>query len=156
MGKRVVVDASLAIDLFVGRDEVRIGIAEELFDSIQRGLIDAYAPRLFPAETGGVIARYVPRRAAEEAVKRLTKIVTVVSDDVFYKTSIQIALLTGSRGADAYYIGKVLYPNRFSDIDPAAKADEIFKVFLGKALYEEFIKGYGVGFSNVANMFRCG
>ena len=68
----------------------------------------------------------------------------------YYHTNIATAL------ADAYYIGKVLYPNRFSDIDPAAKADEIFKVFLGKALYEEFIMGYGVGFSNVANMFRCG
>jgi len=67
----------------------------------------------------------------------------------YYHTNIATAL------ADAYYMGKILYPDRFIDIDPSEKANEIFKVFLGKPLYEEFIKGYGIGFSNVANMFKC-
>jgi len=67
----------------------------------------------------------------------------------YYHTNVATAL------ADAYYIGKVLYPSRFADVDPVEKANEIFRVFLGKPLYGEFIKDYGVGFSNIAGMFRC-
>lgn len=67
----------------------------------------------------------------------------------YYHTNIATAL------ADAYYIGKVLYPSKFADVDPVKKANEIFKVFLGKPLYDEFVRGYGIGFSNIANMFRC-
>jgi iron complex transport system substrate-binding protein len=44
----------------------------------------------------------------------------------YYHTNIAVAL------ADAYYIGKVLYPDKFKDVDPEKKADEIFQVFLGK------------------------
>ncbi|MFT4891871.1 MAG: iron complex transport system substrate-binding protein [Halobacteriales archaeon] len=34
--------------------------------------------------------------------------------------------LYGSTLADAYYVGSVLYPDRFSDVDPVARADEIY------------------------------
>lgn len=47
--------------------------------------------------------------------------------------------------ANAYYIGKLLYPERFSDIDPAAKADEIYTLMVGKPLFTELntlFKGY--------------
>lgn len=37
--------------------------------------------------------------------------------------------------ANAYYIGKVLYPNRFQDIDPTTKADEIFTFVVGKPVF---------------------
>ena len=33
--------------------------------------------------------------------------------------------------ADAYYMGKVLYPEEFADVDMAAKFDEIFETMLG-------------------------
>lgn len=33
--------------------------------------------------------------------------------------------------ADAYYAGKVLYPDAFADVDPAEKFNEIFEMFLG-------------------------
>jgi len=39
--------------------------------------------------------------------------------------------------ADAYYIGKVLYPEQFADIDPAAKADEIYRFVVGVPVYEQ-------------------
>ncbi len=39
--------------------------------------------------------------------------------------------------ADAYYIGKVLYPEQFADIDPAAKADEIYRFVVGIPVYEQ-------------------
>nr|WP_054935512.1 MULTISPECIES: hypothetical protein [Moorella] len=37
--------------------------------------------------------------------------------------------------ADAYYAGKVIFPEKFNDIDPARKADEIYQFLLGQPLY---------------------
>ncbi|NLZ38585.1 MAG: iron ABC transporter substrate-binding protein [Firmicutes bacterium] len=45
-------------------------------------------------------------------------------------TNMEIAI------ADAYYAGKVIYPERFADIDPIKKADEIFTVMLGQPFYD--------------------
>ncbi|GAB6192213.1 iron ABC transporter substrate-binding protein [Desulfocastanea catecholica] len=39
--------------------------------------------------------------------------------------------------ANAYFIGKLLYPDRFYDIDPQAKADEIYTFLVGKPLFHE-------------------
>jgi iron complex transport system substrate-binding protein len=43
----------------------------------------------------------------------------------------------GSILADAYYIGKVLYPDRFADVDPEAKADEIYTFLVGKPVFKD-------------------
>jgi iron complex transport system substrate-binding protein len=67
----------------------------------------------------------------------------------YYHTNIVVAL------ADAYYIGKVLYPDRFGDVNPELKADEIFQAFLGKPLYEQYKEAYG-GFKNLSDMFMGG
>jgi iron complex transport system substrate-binding protein len=39
--------------------------------------------------------------------------------------------------ANAYFIGKLLHPERFADVDPAAKADEIYAFLVGKPLFAE-------------------
>jgi iron complex transport system substrate-binding protein len=43
----------------------------------------------------------------------------------------------GSILANAYFIGKVLYPERFNDVDPSAKADEIYQFLVGKPVFKE-------------------
>ncbi|UUX91321.1 iron ABC transporter substrate-binding protein [Methanoplanus endosymbiosus] len=43
----------------------------------------------------------------------------------------------GSEIADAYYTGKILYPETFSDIDPEAKADEIYTYLIGEPVFDE-------------------
>ncbi|MBC7129589.1 ABC transporter substrate-binding protein [Candidatus Bathyarchaeota archaeon] len=65
----------------------------------------------------------------------------------YYHTNIAVAL------ADAYYMGKVLYPEEFSDVNPEAKADEIFNMFLGKPLYQEYAEAYG-GFMCLSEFFE--
>jgi len=60
----------------------------------------------------------------------------------YYTTNIGTAL------ADAYYIGKVLYPDRFEDIDPEKKADEIFEFLIGKSAYSVMKEAYG-GFTEL-------
>lgn len=49
----------------------------------------------------------------------------------------------GSILADAYFIGKVLYPDSFRDIDPVNKADEIYTFLVGKPVYKEMDKSFG-------------
>jgi len=39
--------------------------------------------------------------------------------------------------ANAYFVGKILYPARFADIDPKAKADEIYSFVVGKPVFDE-------------------
>ena len=53
--------------------------------------------------------------------------------------------------ADAYYVGKVLYPEQFSDVDPEQKANEIFLEFDGQSagsVYSTLKEKYG-GFKQV-------
>lgn len=55
----------------------------------------------------------------------------------YYVTNISTAV------ADAYAIGKILYPDRFADVDIQTKADEIYGFLYGKPLYKEMEKSYG-------------
>ena len=55
----------------------------------------------------------------------------------FYTTNIDTAM------TDAYYMGTVVYPEQFNDINPEEKADEIYNFLLGKSLYESISKYYG-------------
>ena len=43
---------------------------------------------------------------------------------------------------NAYYIGKLLYPEKFSDIEMEKKADEIFTFFVGKPVFKEMNKEF--------------
>jgi iron complex transport system substrate-binding protein len=43
----------------------------------------------------------------------------------------------GSILADAYFIGTILYPDRFADITPEEKADEIYRFLVGEAVFDE-------------------
>jgi ABC-type Fe3+-hydroxamate transport system substrate-binding protein len=37
----------------------------------------------------------------------------------------------------AYFIGKVLYPQRFKDVEPAARADEIYEFLVGRPVFNQ-------------------
>ena len=55
----------------------------------------------------------------------------------YYTTNIDTAI------ANAYYIGKVLYPDHFADIDPVAKANEIYEFLVGQGVYVQMAADYG-------------
>ncbi|MGI1691489.1 iron ABC transporter substrate-binding protein [Thermoanaerobacter uzonensis] len=62
-----------------------------------------------------------------------------------YNTNIDTAL------ADSYWVGKVLYPKQFKDIDPVEKAKEIYTLFFGeagKSVYDKMEEVYG-GFEKI-------
>ncbi|MCD4744184.1 MAG: iron ABC transporter substrate-binding protein [Desulfobacteraceae bacterium] len=48
----------------------------------------------------------------------------------------------GSILADAWYAGKLLYPDKFSDLDPAKKADEIYTFLVGKPVFPLMNKAF--------------
>ncbi len=50
----------------------------------------------------------------------------------------------GTAAADAYAIGKILYKDRFQDVDPEKKADEIYTFLVGAPVYKDMEKDYGV------------
>ena len=45
--------------------------------------------------------------------------------------------------ANAYYVGKVLFPAKFTDVDPETKADDIYQNLLGKGVYQNMKDLYG-------------
>ncbi|WP_292346553.1 MULTISPECIES: iron ABC transporter substrate-binding protein [unclassified Methanoregula] len=45
--------------------------------------------------------------------------------------------------ANAYYMGKILYPDQFSDVDAGKKADEIYSELDGKPVYAEMQALFG-------------
>ena len=51
--------------------------------------------------------------------------------------------LYGSSIANAYYVGSILYPDRFEDVDPTGKADEIYETLLGRGVYETLAEKFG-------------
>ncbi len=60
----------------------------------------------------------------------------------YYTTNVDTAL------ADAYFMGTVVFPQAFTDVDPQEKADETYRFFLGTALYDRMAQDYG-GFMRV-------
>jgi iron complex transport system substrate-binding protein len=49
----------------------------------------------------------------------------------------------GTAFSDTYYIGKVLAPNKFNDIDIVKKTNEIYKFLVGKPCYNSEAKFFG-------------
>lgn len=48
----------------------------------------------------------------------------------------------GSILANAYFLGTLLYPDRFADTDPAAKADEIYTFLVGKPVFKQMNQAF--------------
>jgi len=44
---------------------------------------------------------------------------------------------------NAYYIGSIIYPEQFADLDFNQKADEVYTLFLGKSVLEQMIEVHG-------------
>ena len=67
----------------------------------------------------------------------------VINDNVYsqlpfnyYNTNLGTAI------ADAYFLGKIIYPDAFADIDPSIKADEIYQALVGMALYAQMAEDF--------------
>lgn len=61
----------------------------------------------------------------------------------WYYTNLEIAM------ADCYYAGSVLYPDAFKDVDPVAKANEIYTFMLNAPNYYSELDQAGLGFGEI-------
>ena len=60
----------------------------------------------------------------------------------YFSTNMELAI------ADAYYAGKIIYPEQFSDVDFNKKAEEIFNTMIGMD-YLKVLDDAGIGFGQV-------
>lgn len=60
-----------------------------------------------------------------------------VMPDTYCKTN------HGTSFANAYYVGTVLYPEQFKDVNPAEKAGEIYKFLVGEDVYPSMYENTG-------------
>ena len=116
-------------------------------EDIQRALEPRRNGRSLDELTGKELAGFVNRpkpwgRCQINAVKNGKVYLQMPYN--YYSTNIDVAL------ADAYFIGTVLYPEKFSDIVIEEKFDEITEKMLGAAVYAEFIEAYFGGYQQVA------
>lgn len=60
----------------------------------------------------------------------------------------QYGLNHSSAIANAYYVGSLLYPEAFADVDLDARADEIYETLLGSPVYDDVVEIHG-GFGSI-------
>jgi len=96
----IVVDTSIWLDLFREGDLERIRLAEKFFEEIER--LTIYEPQVFRIELAGVLARYYPRDEVERFVNNILNKISLCKD--LEEKAYKVALSTGSRAIDAYFI----------------------------------------------------
>ncbi len=136
--------------LWVHANNVASGIGTAHVDVAKEAIVDWDAEYLFidlgtlGMENDGALGQV----KTDPALKGLS---AVKSGKVYgllpynsYNTNYEVVL------ANAYYVGTVLYPDRFADVDPVKKADELFTFFVGEPVFEEYNAGYrGLGFTQI-------
>lgn len=66
------------------------------------------------------------------------KELTAVKNDMVYTVNPHTSMNVNHETtlANAYFIGKIFYPEQFEDIDPEKKADEIYSFVVGEPVFE--------------------
>jgi len=98
----VVVDTSVFIDAILEFDKYRTKLADDLFETIQNTSLEIVNPFLFRVELAGVLSRKLPKDRVMLIVKDILEDVRLIPnpDDLAF----EVAMKTGSRAADAYFI----------------------------------------------------
>lgn len=104
-----VVDTSVFVDSILEYDKSRTKMAEDLLEIIQNASLEIVDPFLFKVELAGVLSRKLPRNRVELIVKDILEDVRLIPnpDDLAF----EVAIKTGSRAADAYFIATAKLTN---------------------------------------------
>ena len=100
----IVVDASIFIDLIFEYNSQRTQSAEELFLILEKDGIPIVEPDLFKIELAGQIARRIKKDLASKICDEIFLELAFVSTSNIFDTAFDIALKTGSRAIDSFYI----------------------------------------------------
>ncbi|AEM38204.1 PilT protein domain protein [Pyrolobus fumarii 1A] len=99
----IVLDTSVYVDALIRFDAERSRRSLRVIDVVSRRNLPVYAPMLLVVELSGVLARYRPERAASH-VAEITRFVNLVGYDTLHEEAVEVALRTGCRAADAFFI----------------------------------------------------
>ncbi len=104
--KSMVIDVSVFVDYFVvveGRED-RHRIAVEFLNKLSdRGAI-VYEPFVFEVELCAVLVRYIEPKYVTEILEVILNHIAMIKEDELHSEAKAIALKTGCRAIDAYYI----------------------------------------------------
>jgi iron complex transport system substrate-binding protein len=114
---------------------------------VDKEQILGWNPDIIFLDSGGVS---LVKQDAKENPDYYTKLSAFQSGHVYqypsstsYYSNLEIPL------ANSYYVGSLLYPEQFSDINMKDKANEIFKFFLGVDDYMSVLEKSGAGYGEV-------
>ncbi len=110
---KIVVDASVFADYYLfypGRRE-RHERARTILDKLSSLDLPVYEPFLFEVELRGVLVRSIKPEQVVEIVDLVLEHVNIVREELIHDKAVEIALLTGCRAIDAYYIATAKHVN---------------------------------------------
>ena len=122
----VVIDTSVFVDSILEYDKYRTKTAEDLLEIVQNASVNnILEPFLFKVELAGVLSRKLPRDRVGLIVKDILDEVRIIPnpDDLAF----EVALKTGSRAADAYFIATAKLTNSILITNDKIMADNAKK-----------------------------
>ncbi|MCD6428650.1 MAG: type II toxin-antitoxin system VapC family toxin, partial [Desulfurococcales archaeon] len=79
-------------------------VTRDFFSFISKLEVVVYEPFLFEVELKGILIRYMSRGRVREIVAGVLEYVNIINEDVLHDLAATVALETGCRAVDAYYI----------------------------------------------------
>lgn len=109
----VVVDTSVFADyyFFYSKKPERHERARAVLDKLSSLGLLVYEPFLFEVELRAVLVRRIKPEQALEIVGIVLRHVNVIGEELIHDKAAEIALFTGCRAVDAYYIATAKYVN---------------------------------------------
>ena len=100
----IVIDTSIFIDLLFEYNSERTRSAEKLFTILEENGLTIVEPDLFKVEFTGQIARRIKKELAPKICNEIFAELVFINTSRIFEEAQSIALETGSRAADAFYI----------------------------------------------------
>jgi predicted nucleic acid-binding protein len=101
----IVVDNSVFIDLIFEYNRARTEKADALFEILEGNEIPIFEPKVFRIELIGQLVRRMNREVALKVAEDFFSEINFVGDSELYDVAFSIALETGSRAIDSFFIG---------------------------------------------------
>lgn len=136
----IVVDTSVFIDLLFEYSSERTRSAEELFTISEENGLSIVEPDLFKVELTGQIVRRVKKELAAKVCEETFQELFFINMSRIFEEALSIALETGSRAADSFYIATakvedaILISNDRYQIESARKSGiEVYNLLQDQA-----------------------
>lgn len=104
----IAIDASIFIDLLFEYDSERTRSAEEMLSIIEENDLTIIEPDIFKVELAGQIARRTSKERALKICEEIFSGLVFIETSKIHDEAFSIALETGSRASDAFYIASAI------------------------------------------------